>query len=100
MTKNRSFEDYIGNDVIVELDPKKAKNYLRQQGYGLYVPSVEGVLEDTDDNGIFLNRIKNMRDYEMEIAKTSNYEEAKDVRAKHLYATFIPWGTIVAIYEE
>jgi hypothetical protein len=77
----------------------KAESYLRDQGYGEYETSIEGVLEDVDKNGILLGRVTSMHEYEMKIAETTSYYEAQEVTANYVSTTFIPWGVIVAIFE-
>jgi hypothetical protein len=97
MTKTKTFTDYIDTAVTVALDPKKAKYYLLNQEYEKHETAIEGVLEGVDKNGILLGIVTSMHEYEMKIAETTSYQEAKEVTANYVYPTFIPWGVIVAI---
>jgi hypothetical protein len=97
MTKTKSFSDYIDTAVTVELDPKKAKNYLLNQGYKKHETAIEAVLEGVDKNGILLGVVSSMYEYEMKIAETTSYQQAQEVTAFYVSPTFIPWGVIVSI---
>jgi hypothetical protein len=97
MTKTKSFSDYVDTAVTVELNPKKARNYLLNQGYKKHETSIEGVLDSVDRNGILLGVVSSMYEYEMKIAETTSYQQAQEVTAFYVSPTFIPWGAIVAI---
>ena len=98
-THEKSFYGYIGNEITIQLDPDRAKNYLFGIGHKSYETSISGYLVDTDNNGVTLERVANVDEYEMLIASTNTMAEADRLRLKYVFPTFIPWGVIVAITE-
>jgi hypothetical protein len=98
-THEKSFYGYIGNEVTIHLNPDKAKDYLFRIGQKSYDTFISGYLVDTDNNGVTLERVVNVDEYEMLIASTNTMAEANRLRLKYVFPTFISWGVIVAITE-